>query len=253
MTSEILSHQFFDKDSQYYNCGYQVFNGNKNIWEKDIRSVFEKYIILELSKFLDTKKVIRLEDYHKAFLSDPKLHHTFIKKISRKLPPNIINIKNNFLKIIITNTSNLIKRKVRIYKNSIEFRVVRPNSDDNNKLHRDHWFPYFRPLINMYIPICGSDYRSVLRVVPSSHMWTDEEVIPTFGFNEGKTINKDGIAFSTPCIKSCSRKLIEHKPDVIEGDYMLFSPLSVHGGGSNSGNKTRFSLEIRLEVLNEST
>lgn len=253
MKSEVLSHNFFDKDSQYYNCGYQVFNGNKDIWQKYIKSLFEKYIIYELSKFLNEKKVTKIEDYHKAFLSDSKLHNLFIKKISRKLPQNIIDPENNFLKIIINNTTNLIGKKVRIYKDSIEFRVVRPNSNDNNKLHRDHWFPYFRPLINIYLPICGSDYRSVLRIVPSSHFWRDEDVIPTFGFNQGKTINEDGVEFSTPCIKSCSHEIIEHRPDVIEGNYMLFSPLTVHGGGSNNGNKTRFSLEIRLEVINDYT
>ena len=34
----------------------------------------------------------------------------------------------------------------------------------------------------------------------------------------------------------------------MEGDFMLFSPLMVHGGGNNTSDCTRFSFEIRLEV-----
>ena len=103
-------------------------------------------------------------------------------------------------------------------------------------------------MINIYLPISGSDYRSVLKIVPSSHNWSDTDVIPTFEYDRGKSYNKDGIAFSTPTISECKREVLIHKPDVAEGDFMLFSPLLIHGGGENGGSLTRFSLEIRLKL-----
>ncbi len=50
-------------------------------------------------------------------------------------------------------------------------------------------------------------------------------------------------------IKKCLKEIIVHKADVLEGDVMYFSPMIIHGGGSNSNtDDTRFSLEVRLEV-----
>ena len=54
---------------------------------------------------------------------------------------------------------------------------------------------------------------------------------------------------SVPEIKESSKNIVKHRPDVLEGDFMLFSPMCIHGGGSNEGFDTRFSLEIRLEIV----
>ena len=53
---------------------------------------------------------------------------------------------------------------------------------------------------------------------------------------------------SVPKIHESFKDIVKHRPDVLEGDFMLFSPMSVHGGGNNQGFDTRFSLEIRLEI-----
>ena len=240
-----------DKDCQFYNIGYQVFKASHDLWSKDIRVPFENYFLRELSKFQGRKNINRLEDYHKAFKSESSLkHHEFIKKISRTLPKNIINLNSDYLEFIKLKASILVNKKVEISEDLIEFRVVRPHTKDNNNLHRDHWFPHFYSLINIYLPIAGSEFRSVLRVIPKSHLWKEEEVIPTFKAGQGKkTVNEDGIKYSTPNIKYCKYDLKEHRPDVLQGDFMLFSPLTIHGGGSNATNKTRFSLEIRSKII----
>ena len=143
-------------------------------------------------------------------------------------------------------------KKFRLYKEKVEFRVVRPNYDDNNEFHRDHWFPYFTPLMNVYLPMWKQLY-SAMCVVPFSHKWSDEDVKPTFTFEESKAgkkfIGKNGVAYSVPSIASSRKEIKPHRPDVVEGDFMLFSPLMIHGGGSNSSIHTRFSFEIRLEEI----
>ena len=86
--------------------------------------------------------------------------------------------------------------------------------------------------------------------MPFSHEWTDEDVVPTFTYEEskaGKKYIKNGIAYSVPGIKTCKKETILHRADLTQGDFMLFSPKMVHGGGTNGSHETRFSFEIRLE------
>ena len=102
------------------------------------------------------------------------------------------------------------------------------------------------------MPICGSSYGSVLQIVPGSHLWSDEDVVPTHKYDDNtKRIGENGVAYSTPTIEYCKQTIISHRPDVPEGGYMLFSPIMIHGAGSNKTNKTRFSLEIRFEIIED--
>ena len=54
--------------------------------------------------------------------------------------------------------------------------------------------------MNVYLPICGSNCDSAMCVVPFSHKWSDEDVKPTFTFEESKAgknslAKMDGILF----------------------------------------------------------
>ena len=98
----------------------------------------------------------------------------------------------------------------------------------------------------MYVPLSGSFPDSALPIVPRSNHWTDEDVKPTFGYDEGKTV-KGAVRFSVPEVAESTRPLDKHRPDVSPGGFMLFSPMLVHGGGSNGSHHTRFSFEFRLE------
>lgn len=249
MNNSLPIHNFLSEESQFFRFGFEVLRGKKKYWKEELRDLFENYLRKALSDFEDDLYLYTLEKYHDVY-TENNHHHAFIKNISRVIPKDIISPSNNFLENVISQLSTIFQRKLAIYKNKIEFRVVRPNQPDNNLLHRYHWFPYFKNLLNLYIPLSGSNHGSVLRVVPEPYLWTDEDVVPTFKYNQGKRLGSNGVLYSTPTIKSCKKNIIEHKPDIQEGDLMYFSPMIIHGGGANTNKSvTRFSLEIRLEVI----
>jgi hypothetical protein len=189
-----------------------------------------------------------LGDYH-LYLDQLGLeHHEFIKAVGRTVP--IESLDMSYIDNIVEIANKDLDNDFKIYGAKIEFRVVRPNNEDNNDPHRDHWFPYFTPLVNIYIPLSNSYYDSSMGIVPFSHEWSDEDVVPTFTYEDtlaGKKYVKNGVSYSVPTVKTSAKEFYLHRPDLIEGDFMLFSPKLIHGGGTNSSKGTRFSFEIRLE------
>lgn len=239
-----------------HHYGYQVcrhgnmaaFNGFKEMFSNHLKNK-----LVECTSLFGENDDFSLEDYHNILNRLSVEQHYFISKSGRTLPtefnqhPFIVEM----IKIAEKNTGHRLK----IYNDKLEFRVVRPNEEDNNPLHRDHWFPYFTPLTNIYMPLSGSYCDSALCVVPFSHKWSEDDVKPTFTYEESakgkKSVKANGVAYSVPQIAECSKEIHIHRPDVLEGDFMLFSPLMVHGGADNSSFATRFSLEIRLERVEE--
>ena len=121
-------------------------------------------------------------------------------------------------------------------------RVVRPDSGDNNPFHRDVWLDRLRNAINIYVPLWGSDINSSLPLVPGSHKWKECEIERT---SEGAKIN--GKIFSVPAVVGAKREMSAIRPNPNLGDFMLFSPYLIHGGGKNmNSDTTRFSLELRF-------
>jgi len=244
-------HESLEENHQFKIYGYKTY---KNTLQDflDLQSSFSEYIKSKMQDFgLGIIQNFSLDKYH-LYLDELNIdHHEFIKEIGRKIPNYLLDLK--YLNNIIEIASEDLDTNFQIYMSNIEFRVVRPGNEDNNDLHRDHWFPYFTPLVNIYIPLSSSHYDSAMGIVPFSHDWTEEDVVPTFTYEEsskGKKYLKNGIYYSVPTIKSCAKKFSLHRPDLIEGDFMLFSPKLIHGGGTNSSKGTRFSFEIRLEPLN---
>lgn len=244
------AHELLNQESIFAKYGYQIFRGDVDKFNV-LKGKFRDYLAYELNRYgLGVDNNFELKDYHNCFVNNSIEHYKFIDKIKRIIPPDIISTSEPMILLILENASNLFGKKASIYNERIEFRVVRPNCDDNNSLHRDHWFPYFKPLINIYLPLESSYSDSAMKVVPGSHLWSDEDVIPEFPYEGGKKINSAGIAFSVPGIKYTNKKIIEHRPDILPGDYMLFSPMAIHGGGDNLSIGTRFSFEIRIQFKN---
>ncbi|MDC0996374.1 phytanoyl-CoA dioxygenase family protein [Pseudomonadales bacterium] len=239
-------HNLLSEGTQFYNYGYEIFGPLDFTNYQDLREKLSDRIFGELIKYngqpIDGE--LQLENYHQIIEEKQIDHHAFLSEIRRNCPSSWCT--SDFLVKLIATAEARFNCKFQIYNEKIEFRVCRPNQDDNNPMHRDHWFPYFRPLLNIYIPLSGSYCDSALPIAPKSHLWTDEDVVPTFGYGESKT-ERNGVAFSVPEIKQSRLDIVLHRPDVPPGGFMLFSPLLVHGGGSNSSHETRFSLEIRLE------
>ncbi len=244
----VPAHELLEPKSIFGRYGYQIFRGDKERFAL-LRQKFENYIEDELKKFgIDAGNSFKLENYHEYFVNDPLEHYKFIDKIKRVVPRQVVSSDDPMILIILEHASDLFGKKACVYEEKIEFRVVRPNCDDNNTLHRDHWFPYFTPLVNIYLPLASSYSDSAMKVVPGSHLWSDEDVVPEFPYEGGKRLNSVGVPFSVPGIKYSNKIISEHRPDILPGDFMLFSPMSVHGGGNNFSVGTRFSFEIRIQL-----
>lgn len=246
-------HELLDESHLLNYFGYQIFRHENIESFYDLKEKFTNHLKEKLKSFSDNLEVgdsFKLENYHKVIIENNIDHDAFIKKNGRNL--NLGLESHPFLIELIKIAEKSTSQNLKIFRNKIEFRVVRPGSKDNNPLHRDHWFPYFTPLLNIYLPLSGSYFNSSLALVPFSHKWTDQEIIPTLSYDDilkgKKTLKENGVKTSVPKIKETSKDIFKHRPDVLEGDFMLFSPMCVHGGGSNEGFETRFSLEIRLEI-----
>ena len=122
-------------------------------------------------------------------------------------------------------------------------RIVRPDRNDNNPPHRDVWLDHLRHKVNIYAPLFGSTHASSLPVLPGSHLWPESQIERTA---QGATVN--GLAFSVPCVVGSPHGVHMTRPPVDEGDVMVFTPYTVHGGGVNMNrDRTRVSLEMRFE------
>ncbi len=225
--------------------GYSIINSNLKTEFNEFEKLLVRHFNIALKdendesfELLDT-----MSNYHKIIEKSKISHHDFIQKISRKLPDEFRN--HVFVKKIIRQCENFLKCKLSITDNIVWFRLCRSKSDDSNDLHRDHWFPNYSDVLNLYVPISGSYSDSAMKVVPKSHLWADEDVIPTHG--QGEKLIKNGIAYSAPGIKYCKHEIITHRPDIKTGDFMIFNPKCVHGGGDNFSEYTRTSLEIRIQ------
>ncbi len=241
-------HENLPDNHQFKIYGYKTYRNDLPSFLK-LKLSFQNYMKSKIEDFLDKPiKDFTLENYHLHLGNHGIDHHKFIGSIGRSIDTDQLDM--DYIKSLIQIANLDFDNDFHIYETKIEFRVVRPNNEDNNDLHRDHWFPYFTSLVNIYLPLASSFNDSALGIVPFSHNWSEEEVIPTFTYEEskaGKKYIKNGIAYSVPAIKSCSKDINLHRPDLTEGDFMLFSPKLIHGGGSNGSNHTRFSFEIRLQ------
>jgi hypothetical protein len=127
------------------------------------------------------------------------------------------------------------------------FRVVRPNSSDNNPLHRDVWLEDYANCINLYIPVVGSNKDSSLAIIPGSHLWPENSVVRT---DDGAIIN--GTRFNVPAVMEIKKDHQVVRPDPKENEMLIFSPYLIHGGAANlNTDLTRISIELRLWKKNQ--
>jgi len=122
------------------------------------------------------------------------------------------------------------------------FRVVRPNSKDNNPLHRDVWLEDYANCINLYIPVVGSNSNSSLALIPGSHHWPESKTERT---DQGAVVGN--IKYNVPAVTSIKGDYEIVRPDPKENEVMVFSPYLIHGGSVNlNPDQTRISIELRL-------
>ncbi len=122
------------------------------------------------------------------------------------------------------------------------FRVVRPNGQDNNPLHRDVWLPDYANCINLYIPIAGSNEFSSLSILPGSHHWPENKTVRT---RAGASI--EGKKYSVPAVTHIHGAYEIIRPNPQRNEVLVFSPYLIHGGAVNlNADQTRISIELRL-------
>lgn len=218
----------FDKADSYYSL--------VSIFEEIIKSK-----LIASSYFINNHFV--LNQYHKIIQSDEQ-HYSFIAKMGNFFPAHLLG---DLLDEIEDRVSAICQKKVHAkhpdYDEKIfNIRIVRPNSKDNNPLHRDVWLDRLRNGINIYVPITGSNELSSLPIIPKSHYWAENELERT-----EKGAEVEGRAYTVPSVIKINKDHEIIRPNPKDNEVMVFSPYLIHGGASNlNENITRVSLEMRF-------
>jgi hypothetical protein len=181
---------------------------------------------------------IQTEDSHLAAIEETKAVPTV------KFPFSINRMEKRISQICET---ELVAHNPFDQQSIFHFRIVRPNSRDNNPLHRDVWLEDYANCINLYIPVAGSNSDSSLSIIPGSHHWPENRIERT---KKGALI--EGIKFNVPAVTVIKGEYTIIRPDPRENEALIFSPYLIHGGAVNlNSDQTRISIELRLWKKNQ--
>ncbi|HEV8512823.1 MAG TPA: hypothetical protein VGQ59_06085 [Cyclobacteriaceae bacterium] len=184
----------------------------------------------------------QLDQYH-TLAFNQSLHLSAIEQTKllsvTDFPVPISEIENRISEICET---ALVAKNPFDNQSIFHFRVVRPNSNDNNPLHRDVWLEDYANCINLYIPVAGSNELSSLSIIPASHHWPENKVERT---QKGAIL--EGTKFNVPAVTNISGEYEIVRPNPQRNEVLVFSPYLIHGGAVNlNPNQTRISIELRL-------
>jgi ectoine hydroxylase-related dioxygenase (phytanoyl-CoA dioxygenase family) len=158
----------------------------------------------------------------------------------------------DFSEYIETRVSEIIGRKVKIFNDDIWIRICRPSTvteTDYNPCHRDIYLDFYRNIVNIYVPIVGSNEKSSLMMQSGSHLWNERDVIVT---KSGAYFKNSDKKYSVDAILQSRARLNMTRPNPKEDEFILFSPYLIHGCSSNDNeDTTRMSVEIRFIEDNE--
>ncbi len=215
--------------------------GYKICQSKNYNNYLRNFIENKIYEITD-KKII-LEDYHKIITD--KEHATIL----HKMPYNkyIDNEFEKFCLYLENFISEVTKEKVKIFNDDVWVRICRPidlSVMDFNPYHKDIYLDFYRNVVNIYVPIAGSNEKSSLTVQEGSHMWNENTTMITENGAYFKSINKK---YSVDAIVASKIPINMTRPNPDNNQILIFSPYLVHGGAHNENNDiTRFSLEVRF-------
>jgi ectoine hydroxylase-related dioxygenase (phytanoyl-CoA dioxygenase family) len=223
------------KNTTFDEVGYSILDIEN--YNELLQNLIKKQI------FVVTQKIVELEDYHNL-ISDEE--HTSILN-SMPYKKHLNKEVHDFCEYLETTVSNILNEKVKIFNNDLWVRICRPTSlhnNDFNPCHRDVYLDFYRNIVNIYLPIAGSNEKSSLTIQAGSHKWNENETRVTKGGAHFKTINKK---YSVDAIVASKQPLKMIRPNPNEKQLMLFSPYLIHGCANNENlNTTRISLEVRF-------
>lgn len=223
------------QNTDFNHIGFKIFD------IENFNDLLNLFIRNEI-KFL-TNKEINLYHYHDLITDEEH------KKILNSMPykKNMYNDVNEFCNYIERFISNILNEPVKIFNDDIWFRICRPNkhnNDDNNPCHKDVYLDFYRNIVNIYIPVVGSNEKSSLKLQPYSHFWNENETMVTNGGAYFKSENKK---YSVDAIVSSKQPLEMIRPNPDKNQMLIFSPYLIHGCATNENEYiTRISLEMRF-------
>jgi hypothetical protein len=214
------------KNTDFDNTGYKIVDIETNELQDFIRNEI---------KTLTQKDV---ENYHEITEEDHK-------KVLNAMPYKKEQLKevSDYLEQYV---SNLLQEDVKIFNDDIWVRICRPSNlcdTDYNPCHKDVYLSFYRNMVNIYVPLFGSDENSSLKLQPGSHKWNEKDTMVTKGGVYFKHTNKK---YSVDAIVSSKVPLDMIRPNPKENQMMIFSPYLIHGCAENENNITRISLEVRF-------
>ena len=186
----------------------------------------------------------RIESYHRLAAQDARMHKALVEGIRRGFPLTELPIDYHEIERRVGEIVGIdVTAHNRAYGLDVfNLRVVRPESNDNNPLHRDVWLDRLRNAVNIYVPLAGSNELSSLCLVAGSHRWAESEIARTAA---GALVN--GLPYTVPAVVGASKPIELVRPNPSYDELLLFSPYLIHGGAANlNPDTTRASLEMRF-------
>jgi hypothetical protein len=223
------------KNTDFDEHGYKIFD------IKNYNNLLQTFIRNEI-KFI-TNKEINLLNYHNEITDE---EHT---KILNSMPykktmyPDV----EEFCIYLEKYISSIVGEPIKIFNDDIWFRICRPtsiNDNDFNPCHRDVYLDFYKNILNIYLPVVGSNENSSLKIQAGSHKWNENDVMVTKGGAYFPSTNKK---YSVDAIIASKKPIDMIRPNPSKSQMMLFTPYLIHGCADNTNNNmTRISLEIRF-------
>lgn len=212
-----------------------------SITKDKYNDLLRRFIVNEI--FFITGKRISLENYHREITEDE--HKRIINSMPYKT--SMYADINAFSEYIEKFVSDTLGYDVKIFNDDLWVRICRPDSfsdNDFNPCHRDIYLDFYRNVVNIYLPVAGSNENSALMLQPGSHKWNESDTMVTKG---GASFKYLGKKYSVDAIVASKLPLEMIRPNPTEQQVMIFSPYLIHGCSNNSNpDCTRFSLEVRF-------
>jgi len=134
-------------------------------------------------------------------------------------------------------------------------RITRPQKpNDNIDFHRDTFYGSSAFELSVWVPFVDLPIESTLSVIsgsnvrPDSDFPTTTEVNPNPAIVKGSDIHKLGFPYATK--KIVSARLSGLKPVPVRlGEAIIFTVATIHGSSINSGDRTRWSTDVRVSNI----
>lgn len=227
--TNLLEETYFDRD------GYCIFPMKSH--NDFLKSMVESKIAEVTSRYIDA------ETYHSNV--SPEEHTKIINAMPWKKTESVELSK--FAEYIENHVSDILERRVKIFNDDIWVRICCPSSiteTDRNLCYRDIYLDFYRNLVNVYIPIVGSNEKSSIAIQPGSHYWNEEDLVVA---KRNTHFQSTGNKYSVDAILRSKQPLQMIRPNPSINDFILFSPYLINGCSSNDNtDTTRVSVEIRF-------